>query len=52
MSLRISLSKIVQNFDIAFAPGEDGAKFESEALDVFTTSLPPCQLIFTKRVGG
>jgi len=52
MSLRCSISKILQNFDVAFAPGEDGTRFENEALDTFTTSLPPCHLVFRKRVKG
>ena len=52
MSLRCSISKILQNFDVAFAPGEDGVMFEAGAMDTFTTANPPCQLVFTKRVKG
>jgi cytochrome P450 len=49
LSLRISLSMIAQNFDVAFAPGEDGVTFDNEMLDTFTVTLPPLQLQFTPR---
>jgi len=40
---------IVQNFDVAFAPGETGQIFDEEMLDTFTVKLPPLQLQFTPR---
>lgn len=40
---------IAQNFDVAFAPGEDGVTFDNEMLDTFTVTLPPLQLQFTPR---
>jgi hypothetical protein len=49
LSLRTSLAAIAQNFNIAFAPGETGEAFENEALDTFTVTLPPLQLVFTPR---
>ncbi|KAF2185244.1 cytochrome P450 [Zopfia rhizophila CBS 207.26] len=49
LSLRISISSIAQNFDVSFAPGETGENFDKEALDTFTTTLPPLQLQFTPR---
>ncbi|KAJ4350581.1 hypothetical protein N0V95_004632 [Ascochyta clinopodiicola] len=49
LSLRIALSTIVQNFDIKFAPGETGEKFDKEVLDTFTVTLPPLQLQFHPR---
>ncbi|KAF1347461.1 putative benzoate 4-monooxygenase cytochrome P450 [Lizonia empirigonia] len=49
LSLRIALSTIVQNFDISFAPGETGEKFDKEMLDTFTVTLPPLQLQFNPR---
>ncbi|KAH5581599.1 hypothetical protein HBI24_127250 [Parastagonospora nodorum] len=49
LSLRTSLSMIAQNFDVAFAPGEDGVTFDNEMLDTFTVTLPPLQLQFTPR---
>ncbi|XXH00900.1 short-chain alcohol dehydrogenase [Hypoxylon texense] len=49
MELRIALSRIAQEFDISFAPGETGEKFDKEAEDVVTTNLPPLMLQFTPR---
>jgi len=49
MSLRISLSMIAQNFDVSFAPGENGEAFEKEIMDTFTVTLPALQLRFTPR---
>ncbi|KAH7076045.1 cytochrome P450 67 [Paraphoma chrysanthemicola] len=49
MSLRCSLSAIIQNFDVSFAPGETGEKFEHETLDTFTVTLPPLHLNFAPR---
>lgn len=49
LSLRISVSTLAQQYDIAFAPGETGERFEKETLDTFTTTLPPLNLRFSKR---
>jgi hypothetical protein len=49
MSLRISVSKLVQRYDVKFAPGETGHAFETETLDTFTTTLPPLQIQFQRR---
>ncbi|KAL5398048.1 hypothetical protein PMIN06_005494 [Paraphaeosphaeria minitans] len=49
LSLRTSVSAIAQNFNVAFAPGETGEAFENEALDTFTVTLAPLQLVFTPR---
>ncbi|KAH8887218.1 cytochrome P450 [Thozetella sp. PMI_491] len=49
MELRMALSLIALRFDIAFAPGEDGVKFEEEAKDYFTLALPALSLVFTPR---
>ncbi|KAI4862377.1 putative benzoate 4-monooxygenase cytochrome P450 [Hypoxylon rubiginosum] len=49
MTMRIALSRIAQEFDISFAPGETGEKFDKEAGDVVTTSLLPLMLQFTPR---
>jgi hypothetical protein len=43
---------IAQNFDVSFAPGEDGVEFDNEILDTFTVTLPPLQLQFAPRSGG
>ncbi|KAL4791151.1 cytochrome P450 [Aspergillus venezuelensis] len=49
MSLRISISKLAQLYDISFAPGETGKLFETKTLDTFTTTLPPLNVQFVHR---
>ncbi|KAI2613387.1 putative benzoate 4-monooxygenase cytochrome P450 [Hypoxylon sp. NC1633] len=49
MSLRIALSRIVQHFDVALAPGETGEAFDKEAKDTFTIFLKPVMLEFSPR---
>ncbi|KAL4958584.1 cytochrome P450 [Aspergillus filifer] len=49
MSLRISVSKLAQLYDISFAPGETGELFETKTLDTFTTTLPPLNVQFVRR---
>jgi hypothetical protein len=49
MGMRTVVSSIVQEFDIAFAPGESGESFEADRKDAFTTVLPPLNLTFTSR---
>lgn len=49
MSLRIALSRVLREFDVAFAPGETGEAFDRDAQDTFTTTLPPVLVRFTKR---
>lgn len=50
MTLRIALSRVAQQFNLAFAPGETGIKFDKEALDTFTTTLPALMVQVTPRV--
>jgi hypothetical protein len=50
LTLRTSISRIVQNFDITFAPGETGERFDQDALETLTTTLPPVMVQFTARV--
>jgi cytochrome P450 len=49
LSLRIALSAIVQNFEVCFAQGENGEKFEKDTLDTFTVTLPELYLDFKPR---
>ncbi|KAI2629259.1 putative benzoate 4-monooxygenase cytochrome P450 [Hypomontagnella submonticulosa] len=51
MSLRITLSKLAQHFDLSFAPGETGETFDKEVKDTFTITLQPLMLQFTPRTG-
>ncbi|KAF2016965.1 cytochrome P450 [Aaosphaeria arxii CBS 175.79] len=48
-NLRISISSIVQNFDIDFAPGETGEAFDKDFLDTPLIKLPPLYLEFKAR---
>lgn len=49
MSLRISVSKLAQRYNISFTPGEAGELFETKTLDTFTTTLPPLNVQFSPR---
>lgn len=49
LSLRIALSRVMREFDVAFAPGETGESFDRDVKDTFTTTLPPMMIKFTKR---
>ncbi|CAG8305603.1 unnamed protein product [Penicillium olsonii] len=49
LSLRVSLSTLVQSFNIGFAPDETGEAFEKQTLDTFTTTLPSLRLEFQRR---
>ena len=49
MELRHVLASIALNFDIEFAPGETGEKFENNAKDTFVLSLDPLYLVFKER---
>ncbi|RAK81785.1 cytochrome P450 [Aspergillus fijiensis CBS 313.89] len=51
LSLRITVSVLALQYSISFAPGETGEDFEHNALDTFTTTLPPLRLQFFKRQG-
>jgi len=43
------LSRIALNFDISFAPDEDGVAFDKGAKDAFTFQLQPLRLVFKER---
>jgi hypothetical protein len=48
-ALRIAISALVQNFEIRFAPGETGEKFDKDFLASFMMALRPLNLVFTLR---
>lgn len=48
-SLRISVSRICQEFNLSVAPGEMGDTFEAEVVDTFTTRLPPLKICLAAR---
>lgn len=49
MSLRISISTVMQKFSVEFAKGETGEEFDKGAMDTFTTTLPPLRVQFQRR---
>ncbi|KAI1773062.1 putative benzoate 4-monooxygenase cytochrome P450 [Hypoxylon cercidicola] len=49
MTMRIALSCLAKNFDVSFAPGETGEKFDKEAEDTVSTTLSPLMIQFTPR---
>lgn len=49
MELRIVLSRIALMFDITFAPGVEVDRFDKEAKDTFTLTVPTLYLVFTLR---
>jgi len=49
MEIRIVVARIVTEFDVKFAPGEDGTALLEKSHDTFTMALAPLQLVFTKR---
>ncbi|KAK4165553.1 cytochrome P450 [Cladorrhinum sp. PSN259] len=49
MNIRSVISKLVCNFDIDFAPGEDGSRVEKEAVDNFIVRIGPVDLTFKTR---
>ena len=42
-------ARVVSEFDVEFAPGEDGSGLMEKSRDVFTMELAPMELVFTKR---
>lgn len=49
MELRTIVTLLVTQFDVEFAPGEDGRAFIEESKDVFTIALADLNLRFTPR---
>ena len=47
--LRTVICKMVLEFDVEFAPGEDGTKLLNESRDVFTMSNAELKLVWKER---
>ncbi len=47
MELRTVLALLVTQFDVHFAPGEDGSNLLNKSQDFFTISLSDLNLVFT-----
>lgn len=51
MELRMTTALLVTEFDIRFAPGENGQRLLNESKDFFTMSIADLQLVFTSTAG-
>ncbi|KAL5359671.1 cytochrome P450 [Aspergillus floccosus] len=49
MEIRGLTARLLTEFDVSLAPGEDGQKLINESRDHFTLGLPPFSLSFEKR---
>ena len=49
MEIRVAAALLITQLDFSFAPGEDGTRMFSEAIDYFTTTPGPLQLVFKPR---
>ncbi|KAL4938412.1 hypothetical protein BDV06DRAFT_226042 [Aspergillus oleicola] len=49
MEMRVAAALILTTFDYEFAPGEDGQRMFSEAVDYFTTTPGPLYLVMKSR---
>jgi len=49
MEIRTITTQIIDQFDVSFAPGEDGRKLLMESVDHFTMALAPLNLCFRRR---
>ncbi|KAL2868106.1 cytochrome P450 [Aspergillus lucknowensis] len=49
MNLRTTVARLVMEFDIEFAPGEDGSRFLGDAKDNFVFYFGHLNLVFTRR---
>ncbi|VUC23528.1 unnamed protein product [Clonostachys rosea] len=50
MSLRMALSRILQELEFKFAPGEDGTRFDTEWKETFGATPPDLFIEFSRRV--
>ncbi|KAL4861311.1 hypothetical protein BDV12DRAFT_208149 [Aspergillus spectabilis] len=49
MNLRTTVARLIMEFDVKFAPGEDGSRFLGDAKDNFVLYLGELDLVFTRR---
>lgn len=47
MEMRMVLSRIALQYNVAFAHSDAAKKFDSDVMDTFTLTLPPLHLVFT-----
>lgn len=48
MEMRTLTATLLQEYEVSFAPGEDGSRLLNESLDHFTMTLAPLELVFRK----
>lgn len=49
MSMRMFVSRLAMNFDLSFAPGEDGVEFDTQARDYLAIDVGPLFLMVSER---
>jgi hypothetical protein len=49
MEIRLLTTQLVMQFDVSFAPGEDGHRLLEKTTDHFTLGLGDLDLVFRKR---
>ncbi|KAL9122024.1 MAG: hypothetical protein Q9187_001416 [Circinaria calcarea] len=49
LNIRTTLAKLIMEYDVAFAPGEDGTKVEADTRVRFTAGPGELKLVFRKR---
>jgi cytochrome P450 len=49
MQIRTLVAKIIMEFDVMFAPGEDGTNLMERSRDHFTIGLEDLNLLFKRR---
>ena len=49
IEIRVAAALILKTFDMEFAPGEDGERMFTEALDYFTTTPGPLNVVLKER---
>ena len=49
MEIRLLTTQLIMQFDVGFAPGEDGQRLLEQTTDHFTLGLADLDLVFEKR---
>lgn len=49
MELRSVIALLVSQFDVQFAPGENGSRLINDSKDYFTITISDLDLVFTPR---
>ncbi|KAF2454093.1 cytochrome P450 [Lineolata rhizophorae] len=51
IEMRVLVANLIRQFDVTFAPGEDGNTIVNGVKDGFTTKIPDMNIVFTPRSG-